>query len=260
MIDHTFAICAYQDSPYLETCIRSLKRQTAPARIILCTSTPTPFIRGMAEKYRLPYYVRNRKSDIQEDWNFACEMAGTRLVTIAHQDDYYHRDYARTVQQYWGKYPDTTIFTTNCMIIKEGKARRLGLVSLVKSLLRFPLRFHHLAHYTILKRAALIWGNPIICPSCTYDLEALGRPLFRSVFKYVLDWDTMWALAGKPGRLICIEKPLIGYRIHEGATTKAFIENNRRSKEEFAMYRKIWPDWMAKWLMVLYRKAYGAYD
>ena len=99
MIDHTFAICAYQDSPYLETCIRSLKRQTAPARIILCTSTPTPFIRGMAEKYRLPYYVRNRKSDIQEDWNFACEMAGTRLVTIAHQDDYYHRDYARTVQQ-----------------------------------------------------------------------------------------------------------------------------------------------------------------
>ena len=29
MPDHTFAICAYKDSPYLDACIHSLKRQSA---------------------------------------------------------------------------------------------------------------------------------------------------------------------------------------------------------------------------------------
>ena len=28
---HTFAICAYKESPYLEACIRSLKGQTVPS-------------------------------------------------------------------------------------------------------------------------------------------------------------------------------------------------------------------------------------
>lgn len=36
---HVFAVCAYKDSPYLEQCIRSLKAQTVPSHIIICTST-----------------------------------------------------------------------------------------------------------------------------------------------------------------------------------------------------------------------------
>ena len=28
MMSHTFAICAYKDSPYLDACIHSLKRQS----------------------------------------------------------------------------------------------------------------------------------------------------------------------------------------------------------------------------------------
>lgn len=45
----------------------------------------------MAKIHDIPLYVRDGKSDIQDDWNFACEKADTRLVTIAHQDDCYHR-------------------------------------------------------------------------------------------------------------------------------------------------------------------------
>ena len=41
---HTFAVCAYGDSPYLENCLRSLVRQPGNPEIICCTSTPSHFI------------------------------------------------------------------------------------------------------------------------------------------------------------------------------------------------------------------------
>lgn len=260
MISHTFAVCAYQNSPYLEECIRSLKQQSVPANIIVCTSTPSAYIDEIAARYELPVYVREGKSDIQDDWNFACKMADSRLVTIAHQDDCYHRDYARYVQDTWKRYPDTTVFTTDCAIVKNGKIQKPGVVAFVKHVLRFPLRLHRLADRSWLKKSALLFGNPIICPSCTYDKEKLGEPLFDSQFKFALDWDMMWKFAQRPGRFLCVERPLIYYRIHDGATTKACIEDQRRSKDEAAMYEKIWPKPVVKLLMIFYRKAYSAYQ
>ena len=103
---HTFAVCAYKDSPYLEECIRSLKAQErvtdasgtelwgTSSEIICCTSTPSPFIRKITEKYQIPLYVREGESNIREDWLFAYRKARGRLVTIAHQDDVYRKNYA----------------------------------------------------------------------------------------------------------------------------------------------------------------------
>ena len=45
MNDHTFAICAYKESPYLEECIKSLKNQTIKSNILIATSTPTDYIK-----------------------------------------------------------------------------------------------------------------------------------------------------------------------------------------------------------------------
>ncbi len=260
MLNHTFAICAYKDSPYLEACIKSLKRQSEPSEIILCTSTPSKYIQALADVFDLPLYVRDGESDIQDDWNFAYGKAKTRLVTIAHQDDCYHRDYTKRVRECWEKYPDTTVFSTDCTIICKETPKRPGLVQFIKLLLRFPLRFHGLAHKTGIKRAALVFGNPIICPSCTYDKETLGEPLFNSPYKFALDWDTMWRLAGLPGRFVCVEQPLVFYRIHDAATTKACIEDQRRARDEAAMFTKIWPAPVVKLIMVFYRKAYTVYE
>lgn len=260
MPSHTFAVCAYKDSPYLEACIKSLKRQTVPSDIILCTSTPSKYIQGMAELFNLPLYVREGRSDIQDDWNYAYQMADSRLVTIAHQDDCYHKDYTKTLQQCWETYPDTTVFMTDCAVVKNEEVQKPGLVMFVKHLLRLPLRLRRLADRTWVKKAALVFGNPVICPSCTYDKKKLGEPLFDSGLKFALDWDTMWKLAGRPGRFFCVEKPLIFYRIHEGATTKACIENQERASDEAAMYAKIWPKPVVGFLMFFYKRAYRAYD
>lgn len=48
-------------------------------------------------------------------------------------------------------------------------------------------------------------------------------------------------------------------QVHEGATTKACIEDNRRTKDEMAMFEKMWPGWLVKILMHFYVKAYDEY-
>lgn len=66
--DHTFAVCAYKESPYLEECIRSLVEQTVKTNIAVYTSTPNAYIRGIAEKYGVPVYVNeNAGQGIQAD-------------------------------------------------------------------------------------------------------------------------------------------------------------------------------------------------
>ena len=56
---HTFVICAYKESPFLEECIISLKRQTVPSAIIMITSTPNEYITKLAEKYQIDLFVND---------------------------------------------------------------------------------------------------------------------------------------------------------------------------------------------------------
>lgn len=135
-----------------------------------------------------------------------------------------------------------------------------NMVWLVKKILRLPLRLRFLANRTWIKRSSVWFGNSICCPSCTYNKEQIGDDMFHSEYDFALDWDNLYELAGKKGRFICSEKPLIAYRVHAEATTKACIEDNRRPADEMAMFRKMWPDWMVKILMHFYRKAYKEYE
>ncbi|MCD8222514.1 MAG: glycosyltransferase family 2 protein [Clostridiales bacterium] len=259
MLTHTYAICAYKESPYLETCIRSLKRQSVQSEIILCTSTPNDHIRLLVEKYRIPLYVREGKSEIGADWNFAYETAQTDLVTIAHQDDSYHKDYGKYLLRNATCYPDMTVFMTDCGILRGSRPGSSGIAGGIKRMLRFPLRLKSLANQTLVKRAVLCLGNPVICPSCTYHKGLLGTPLFTSRYRFVLDWDTMWGLALRPGRFICEERQLLRYRIHEDSATKKCMDSNRRFDEEMAMFQKIWPRSVSRFLMFFYRFAARAY-
>ena len=80
---HVFSICAYKDSPYLEPLIRSLVSQSVPSHIILCTSTPSPYIDGLAWKYGIQVVVRHGGSNIRDDWNFAKEEQSTETIKEA---------------------------------------------------------------------------------------------------------------------------------------------------------------------------------
>ena len=57
--NHTFAICAYKESLYLEECIKSLKNQTVKSNIIIATSTPNDHIKNLAQKYKIQLFINN---------------------------------------------------------------------------------------------------------------------------------------------------------------------------------------------------------
>lgn len=257
---HVFSICTYGDSPYLEKCIRSLKAQTLPGHIILCTSTPSPYVEGLARKYDLPFFVREGEANIRDDWNFAYEMADADLVTIAHQDDVYYREYAACLMAACERHPDMTLFTSDYAMIKKGRLVTGGKMLWIKRILRLPLRFSFLNKRTWGKRLALVFGNPICCPATTYHKKMLGEPLVRSGFQFVLDWDNLYRLAGVRGCLICAERPLLYYRVHEAATTRACILDDRRELEEEAMFRRFWPEPVVRVLMHFYKSAYAEYE
>lgn len=83
---HTFVICAYKESEYLEACISSLMAQSVQSDILMVTSTDNMMIRNMADKYHIPLYVNHGESGITQDWNFGLAQVKTKYATIAHQD------------------------------------------------------------------------------------------------------------------------------------------------------------------------------
>ncbi len=256
---HTFAISAYGDSPYLESCIKSLVGQSVESDIILCTSTPSDYLRMMTEKYDIPYYVREGAPGIGYDWNFAYAKADSELVTIAHQDDIYHHDYVKILLETKEKYPDMSVFMTSSATIKDGRVIGVSKVLAVKKLLRMPLRMPLFNHIASIKRAAVSLGNPIICPSCSYDKTLCGEGIFNTKYQFILDWDALYRLASESGRWVCIEKPLILYRVHADAATGRAIRNNVREHEESEMFDRIHEGPLSDILKKVYQESYDDY-
>ena len=77
---HTFVVCAYKESAFLEECISSLIAQTVKSNILIATSTPCEFIESIAQKYQLSLFVNPVKGGgIACDWNFGYGKAETPL-------------------------------------------------------------------------------------------------------------------------------------------------------------------------------------
>lgn len=187
-------------------------------------------------------------------------MADGELVTIAHQDDMYHKEYVERLLAAYRAYPDMTVFTTDYVIVKNGRLITGDAMLWVKRILRLPLRVPALNDRAWIKKMSLIFGNPICCPATTYQKKLLGTPLVRSEYRFALDWDNLYQLACEKGRFICDERPLLYYRVHDEATTKACIVGGRRAEEEEAMFRRFWPGPVARLLMHFYKTAYGEYE
>lgn len=260
--NHTFAVCAYKDSLYLEECIRSLKGQTVPTNIILCTSTPSPYIQDLAEKYEIPVYVREGKSDIRDDWNFAYDTAKTQFVTIAHQDDVYGKDYTKVLLEKIRRYPDLSIFFCSYITLTGSRPDPKARTARVKQLLCLPVSLTGLADRRWLKKSCLCLGNSISCPMVTYNKNMVGQTVFQSELKYALDWETFYRIAQMPGRFVYERKPQGFYRVHADATSAKFITEKtwRKEAEDEEMFRHFWPDWLVKIIMKAYKKSYSAYE
>lgn len=260
---HVFAVSAFNKSPYLEECLISLKNQLEKDEVIICTSTPNEFISGLAKKYDFKLFSRDGESSLKDDWNFCIECAvnylKANLVTVAHQDDIYLKNYGTILKRAIKLYPDMSLFCARYETIDKNGHKKGGRAEKVKRILRLGLRLRKIADLRLIKRSALIFGNAICCPSCTYNIQLTGLPLFKDNDRFVIDWKTLLRLSEMPGRFVCSESILLKYRIHEDTQTKKTIIDHTRENEEIEVFQDIWPKPIARFFSFVMRLSYDSY-
>lgn len=244
MLSHTFVVTAFKDSAYLEDCIESLVAQKAGSELIITTSTPSEFTAQLAEKYGLKYFVNEvRESGIANDWNFALRAAQTDLVTIVHQDDIYKVDYrSHILNAFKESKGKTLIVFSNYEEIQNAHVRESTLNFIIKKMLLFPFFLSSSISSIILKKFILSFGDPICCPSVTFNKSMIEGFEFSSDFKCALDWYAWYELAKRDGAFLFVDKKLVQHRIHHESATTAYLQTGVRMEEEKRILKMIWGD------------------
>ena len=252
--DHTFAICAYGESPYLEQCINSLLRQTIKSRIVLFTSTPNEHIDKFAQKYGLPLIINEEPRGIAADWNYAYEHAGSKLVTLTHQDDIYYPDFLRqTLDHINLSHRPMMAFTAYHERHDEDTVTEKDFINLkVKGILLAPLKSKKLQGNKWLRRRILSFGNPICCPSVTYVKENLPEVIFEEGLSTNLDWGAWEKLSVRDGSFVYVPEALMAHRIYPESATGKLIRNGVRSREDLKILQRFWPTPIAKAINIIY--------
>lgn len=251
--NHTFIICAYKESEYLEDCIKSIINQNVKSNVIITTSTPNKHIEKLAQKYEIKLYVNEGESGIGQDWNFGVSQTNTKYITVAHQDDIYNKNYLEEITNKINDGQDFVIAFSDYREIKNGKEIKLTKNLKIKKILLFPLRIFKKSKF--IRRRILSLGNPICCPSVTINKRITGENPYKIELKCDLDWDTWDRMADYNEGFLYIPKELMKHRIHEESETSNLIENNIRLEEDLLMLKKYWPTPIAKFIMKFYKNA-----
>lgn len=256
MNDHTFAILAYKKSQHLETCIKSLINQRVKSEIVISTSTPSPFINSLADKYNLQVATNEEKAGIASDWSYAFNVCRTKYVTLAHQDDIYNFDYSENCIKAMDAQNGLITFT-DYYEVYNGKKRVNTLNLIIKRLIMLPFFIKKRPLFSIpLKRLMLSFGSPICCPSVMYNKEKLGKIVFNPKLTINMDWDMWLDLAGRDGAFSFVPEKLTGHRIHSESATTDGLANNRRQHEDHHLFKRVWPDVLVRLISKIYSLSY----
>ncbi len=255
MVVHTFVIPAYRESPYLEDCIKSLLNQRIKSEIIMVTSTDNSHIRDLSKEYGIPLFINKKESGITWDWNFGLSKVKTKYATIAHQDDIYDNDYSLRMLEYLNKSKYPLIAFSNYYEIR-GKCKAYNTSMLrIKKFLLFPLRVRFNWGNIFLRRRSLSLGDPIPCPSVTFCLDNIPMPLFKHRYRSCEDWEAWEMLSKLKGDFVYVPKALMGHRIHSESETSKILADGARIQENYEMFRKFWPAFLAKIINRYYTKS-----
>ena len=258
MSNHSFAVMAYKESPYLSGCLDSLINQTVRSEIFITTSTPSLYIDEIAKKYGIKVFVTSSGKGIAHDWNFSLGSAKTKYVTLAHQDDIYVSTYTEECLNASEKFADTLIcYTAYSELVNDESERSSTLMLNAKKVLRFIfMPFKKNIKSKSWKRFSQAFGTPIPCPTVLYNKEMLPGFGFSEKYKISLDWDAWLRMSAMPGRFVYVPKVLVKHRIHPGSATTEGIKANVRQREDFEIYSRIWPKFIARILSKFYAGSY----
>lgn len=250
--DHTFVICAYKESPYLETCIQSLLNQTKLGAILITTSTYCEHIQNAADKYNLELRVNAGETGIAGDWNFGYSQVETPLVTIAHQDDIYEPEYVEKILEQVNRASHPLIAFTDYGELRNDRRVYKNSLLRIKRILLSPLQIKMLQRSKFIRRRSLSLGNGICCPSVMYVRCNLPNKIFETGFRSDLDWQAWEQLSRIDGNFIYCPECLLFHRIHSESETSRIITDNSRKSEDEEMFCRFWPKPIAKLLAKVY--------
>ena len=250
--NHTWVICAYGESEFLEACILSLRAQTIRSKIICYSSTPLDSIRQLCQTYEIPFYTKEG-GGIGKDWNNALSFVDSQYATIAHQDDYYEPTYLEAVLQKIEQFKDVLIAYTDYFEEKNGVKVLANKNLKIKTFMLKVLNIMPASHFW--RNRVLALGNPISCPAVTYNLARIKEFRFDEKMRVSLDWYAWYKISGYKGRFAFISEKLMCHRIHEESETTKTISDNTRTKEDLYMYQLFWPKWIAKLINRAYIKS-----
>lgn len=251
--NHTFVICAYKESRYLQECIDSLKSQSVKSNIIMVTSTPNDYISSTAEKNGIALFVNKGVAGIGGDWNFGYDSADTELVTIVHQDDTYLEDYLKLMLEALNKAKDPIMAFCHYAELRDGEKVYENRNLKIKKLMLSPLKINSSSR--LFKRLVIAYGNPICCPAVTYVKEKVGPSPFTNDFGSNIDWQQWERLSNIKGSFAYTDNQQMCHRVHDESTTSALINDDSRTKEDYEMLLKFHTKPVAKLLIKPYSKS-----
>lgn len=234
---HTFVILAYNISDDLEECIKSVINQSVKSNIVIATSTPNNYIIDLASEYSLGVMVNKAKSNKGRDYNFAINSFDTELVTIAHQDDLYDRNYTKEILNCYKKNKKATIIFTDNYEIYEDKKIKKSKKLFWKRYYLMPLKFSFLQNKKLLKLRALRRDKFICTSSITFVKKNISDEIFPTNLKFNNDWQGLIDLAKKDTRFVYLRKKLVGYRVVEKKSNKIKV------KEDEKILESLYPKW-----------------
>jgi hypothetical protein len=257
---HTFVIPVYLAAPSLSSLIDSLRAQSEThSEILLASSTPSADLDAFAKRHALPLHINPRHIDIASDWNFALTTATTELVTVAHQDDFFERLYVSRLSTALSAHPGAILaFCDYSEHTPEGARPTNINLRIKRALCRRAFGARECITATRDKVRLLSLGNPICCPSVTFDRSALPNFRFPGGFHTNLDWMAWLELARSPGGFVYVREKLLSKGVHANSATTVTIANRERQREDRAIFNALWPKPVAVALAAAYRFGYRA--
>ncbi len=232
-IIHTFVILAYKESDDLEDCIKSVLKQSVKSNVVIATSTPNDFITDLAREYGIGVMINDSESNKGNDYNFALSTFNTKLITIVHQDDLYHRNYAKEVINCYLKNKDANlIFTDYYEIHKDVKVKHSWTL-FRKKLMIWPLKYRFFQNKKHYKRRTLKFGQCFCTSSVTFIRDKSVKNFFPTDLKYYNDWQGFINFANKDTRMVYLNKKLVGYRIYDKEINMDMINEKESILKQF---------------------------
>lgn len=255
--DHTFVLCGYKESPFIEEALKSLERQTVRTNILVSTSTPNDYLRDICARHGVWMVVNTGKTGLGEDWNFGYNQANTKLVIIAHQDDIYEPEFAEKVLKAANgcRKKELQIVYTGYYELRNGKRVENNRLLKIKRAMNAPMKMGAFAGSKLGKRLLLSFGDPICCPSVTFNKGVVGPSVFDTGYKNSSDYSTWVRLALVPGRFAYVPEALMGHRIYAGSTTTKNLAESIRKKEDLEVLSSLWPMPIAGLINKIYSKS-----